>query len=121
MLPLGEPRPVAVVVGQLWQVREALRGLQELQAWTRRLVRLKLLLSDRCGQYPGRRYRSKRRRSNVPPPPSSSASPTSQGLSDFADAARGVRDKTTSIHEQLPPDSGGSAAPPSGNIGHSTD
>ena len=57
----------------------------------------------------------------VPPPPSSSASPTSQGLSDFADAARGIRDKTTSIHEQLPPDSGGSAAPPSGNIGHSTD
>ena len=57
----------------------------------------------------------------VPPPPSSSASPTSQGLSDFADAARRIRDKTTSIHEQLPPDSGGSAAPPSGNIGHSTD
>jgi len=57
----------------------------------------------------------------VPPPPSSSASTTSQGLSNFADAARGIRDKTTSIHEQLPPDSGGSAAPPSGNIGHSTD
>jgi hypothetical protein len=57
----------------------------------------------------------------VPPPPSSSVSTTSQGLSNFADAARGIRDKTTSIHEQLPPDSGGSAAPPSGNIGHSTD
>ena len=57
----------------------------------------------------------------VPPPSSSSASPTSQGLSSFADTARGIRDKTTSIHEQLPPDSGGGAAPPSGNIGHSTD
>ena len=59
--------------------------------------------------------------STVPPPSSSSASPTSQGLSSFADTARGIRDKTTSIHEQLPPDSGGGAAPPSGNIGHSTD
>jgi type IV secretion system protein TrbL len=59
--------------------------------------------------------------STVPPPSSRSASPTSQGLSSFADSARGIRDKTTSIHEQLPPDSGGGAAPPSGNIGHSTD
>jgi type IV secretion system protein TrbL len=59
--------------------------------------------------------------STVPPPSSSSASPTSQGLIGFADTARGIRDKTTSIHEQLPPDSGGGAAPPSGNIGHSTD
>ena len=63
----------------------------------------------------------------VPPPASSSApstsssSPASQGLTNFADTARGIRDKTTSIHEQLPPDSGGGAAPPSGNIGHSTD
>jgi type IV secretion system protein TrbL len=57
----------------------------------------------------------------VPPPSSSSGSSTSQTLSSFADTARGIRDKTTSIHQQLPPDSGGGAAPPSGNIGHSTD
>ena len=57
----------------------------------------------------------------VPPPSSSSGSSTGQALSSFADTARGVRDKTTSIHQQLPPDSGGGAAPPSGNIGHSTD
>jgi type IV secretion system protein TrbL len=60
--------------------------------------------------------------STVPPPSPSSGSSTSHGLlSTFADTARGIRDKTTSIHRQLPPDSSGGAAPPSGNIGHSTD
>jgi type IV secretion system protein TrbL len=60
--------------------------------------------------------------STVPPPSPSSGSSASHGLlSNFADTARGIRDKTTSIHQQLPPDSSGGAAPPSGNIGHSTD
>jgi len=49
------------------------------------------------------------------------APPISQGLTNIADTSRRIRDKTTSIHQQLPPDSGGGAAPPSGNIGHSTD
>jgi type IV secretion system protein TrbL len=60
--------------------------------------------------------------STVPPPSPSSGSSTSHGLlSNFADTARWIRDNTTSIHQQLPPDSSGGAAPPSGNIGHSTD
>jgi type IV secretion system protein TrbL len=49
------------------------------------------------------------------------APPISQGLNNIANTSKGIRDKTTSIHQQLPPDSGGGAAPPSGNIGHSTD
>jgi type IV secretion system protein TrbL len=57
----------------------------------------------------------------VPPPPSSPPNPIMQALNNTADSARGIRDKTTDIHRQLPPDSGGGAPPPSGNIGHSTD
>jgi type IV secretion system protein TrbL len=49
------------------------------------------------------------------------APPIGQGLNNIANTSKGIRDKTTSIHQQLPPDSGGGAAPPSGNIGHSTD
>lgn len=59
--------------------------------------------------------------STVPPPSLTSTNPITQWLGSLADSARGLRDKTTSLHRQLPSDSGGGAAPPSGNIGHSTD
>jgi type IV secretion system protein TrbL len=42
-------------------------------------------------------------------------------LQETGGTLRTTRDRITNIHQQLPSDSGSGGAPPSGNIGHSTD